>query len=66
MTENSAVCLQEEQTEEERLQNGSFELLKQEDGSRMVYINEKSPDLFDSTSEVYSDEPQEEAEVVHE
>lgn len=54
-----------EQTEEERLHNESFELLKKEDSSRMLYINEKSPDLFNSDGEVASDnEPQTREQVL--
>lgn len=46
-----------EQLEEERLHNESFELLKKEDSSKMMYINEneKSPDLFDSEGEIPTD-----------
>lgn len=53
-----------EQAEEDRLHNESFELLKKEDSSKMLYINEKSPDLFDSNGEVLSDEPHEEADII--
>lgn len=35
------------ETEEERLHNESFEVLKKEDSKKMLYINERSPDLFD-------------------
>jgi hypothetical protein len=35
------------ETEEERLHNESFEVLKKEDSSKMLYINERSPDLFE-------------------
>lgn len=44
-----------EQSEEDRLHNESLELLKKEDSSRMLHINEKSPDLFDSEGELPSD-----------
>lgn len=51
-----------EQSEEERLHNESLELLKKEDSSRMLHINEKSPDLFESEGELPSDnEPVEES-----
>lgn len=53
----------EKETEEERLHNESFELLKKEDSSKMLYINEKSPDLFDCDGEVMSDELHDEAEL---
>lgn len=55
----------EAETEEERLHNESFEMLKKEDSSKMLYINEKSPDLFDCNGEVNSDEAatHDEAEV---
>ena len=55
-----------EQTEEERLHNESFEILKKEDSSLMLYVNERSPDLFDSNGDILSDEPREEVEVVPE
>jgi hypothetical protein len=35
------------ETEEERLHNESFEILKKEDSSKMLYLNERSPDMFD-------------------
>lgn len=64
-SEESTECVQRiEQTEEERLHNESFELLKKEDSSKMLYVNERSPDLFDSNGEVVSDEPQEEANFI--
>ena len=44
------------ETEEERLHNESFEILKKEDSSKMSYINERSPDLFDDEDDVPSDE----------
>lgn len=52
----------EVEAEEERLRNESLELLKQEDSSRMLYINEKSPDVHVSVVEDCSDsnEPAEE------
>ncbi|CRL03377.1 CLUMA_CG016223, isoform A [Clunio marinus] len=53
----------EEQTEEERLQNESFELLKKEDSSRMILINERSPDLFDSDVNQPSDNEQQREDV---
>lgn len=53
-----------EQIEAERLLNESFELLKNEDSCKMLYINEKSPDLFDSNGDVLSDEPHEEVDHV--
>lgn len=43
-----------EETEEERLHNESFELLKKEDGSKMILLNETSPELFER-GEVLSD-----------
>lgn len=53
-----------EQSEEERLHNESFEMLKKEDSSKMVYINEKSPDFYNSRGEVLSDtEPRDEVEM---
>lgn len=57
-------ALEVEQSEEERLHNESFEVLKKEDSSKMLYINEKSPDFYNSRGDVLSDgEPREEAEV---
>lgn len=56
----------DKQTEEERLHNESFELLKKEDSCKMLYINEKSPDLFDMNGEILSDELNEEVEVIPE
>lgn len=53
----------ETETEEERLHNESFELLKREDSSKMLYINEKSPDLFDSNGEFMGDEINDEVEI---
>lgn len=52
-----------EETEEERLHNESFELLKKEDGSKMILLNETSPELFEREGEVLSDN---DAEVAHE
>ncbi|CAO1335687.1 unnamed protein product [Diamesa tonsa] len=39
--------IKEEKTEEERLLNESFEILRKEDSSKMLFLNEKSPDLFE-------------------
>lgn len=43
------------QTDDQRVQNESFEFLKREDSSKMLYINEKSPELFNRDGEVISD-----------
>ncbi|KAG5667494.1 hypothetical protein PVAND_015474 [Polypedilum vanderplanki] len=37
-----------EDSEMERLRNESFELLKKEDSSKMLYLNEKSPEIVES------------------
>jgi hypothetical protein len=44
----------EEESEEDKIRNESFELLKKEDSSRMILVNEKSPEVqaeIDSSSE---------------
>lgn len=47
LTFNGKIAeLKAAETEEERLQNESFEILKKEDSSKMLYINERSPDIF--------------------
>lgn len=53
------------ETEEERLHNESFEMLKKEDSSKMLYINERSPDVFENLDDAPSDnEPRDEEEEV--
>ena len=49
--EQASTSKQVEETEEQRLLNESYELLKKEDSSRMILINEKSPELFTSNAE---------------
>lgn len=44
---SSKYGIEEEKTEEERLLNESFEMLKKEDSTKMLFLNEKSPDLFE-------------------
>ena len=43
------LCIEEEKSEEERLHNESFEMLRKEDSSKMLFLNEKSPDLFEKS-----------------
>lgn len=52
---NESFGKEVEQTEEERLHNESFEHLKKEDSSKMLYINEKSPELFENDADAPSD-----------
>lgn len=57
------------ETEEERLHNESFEILKKEDSSKMLYINERSPDIFEDietdaeAAETDAEAPEPEVEV---
>lgn len=44
---SSKFSIEEEKTEEERLHNESFEMLRKEDSSKMLFLNEKSPDIFE-------------------
>lgn len=39
--------IDKEKTEKERIHNESFEMLKKEDSSKMIFLNEKSPELFE-------------------
>jgi hypothetical protein len=47
--------------EEEKIRNESFELLKKEDSSKMIFVNEKSPEVM--TIENEESEEQEQVEV---
>lgn len=44
---SSKFTIKEEKTEEERLHNESFEMLRKEDSSKMLFLNEKSPDMYE-------------------
>ena len=44
VSEIQNASIAQEESEEQRLHNESFELLRREDSSKMLYINEKSPE----------------------
>lgn len=55
----------DELTKEERQRNESFELLKKEDSSKMIFFNERSPELFNTDGEDQTDsEAREEDDII--
>lgn len=42
---------EEDENEEERIRNESFELLKKEDSSKMILVNEKSPEVVEDNDD---------------
>lgn len=59
--QNELFDREHDEAEDERLHNESFEMLRKEDSSKMLYINERSPELFgdDDYEPPSCDEPDE-------
>lgn len=56
--------VEEEETEEEKLRNESFELLQKEDSSMMLYVNERSPDPHSRSHTIFENSHNEDEKIV--
>lgn len=56
--------VEEEETEEEKLRNESFELLQKEDSSMMLYVNERSPDPHSRSHTIFENIHNEDEKIV--